>query len=196
MLFNEKIDYLIKLGMKTNSNFERDFRAQMKVPILAKHKLQENECFEFRTLTDELDFIVSEVFNNEAVDIDFGVIKKFQDKEVLLHVELPNEYKIKTLEINALEDVIDTNVGVYDIMLFEFSNPSLNKEYVGQFETENVNKFYEFDFVKTKDAFYLVCKESVEDLEEELFISKTALQLTEEDLNMIIVEREKELISD
>lgn len=199
MLFNEKIDYLIKLGMKVNSNFKKDITELMKkLPITIKSKLSGNEGFEFSFLGTYVNFGVWTT-NNEtsSVELDFsksGLLKKEEDFS--FEVELPNEEKIKTLEINTLEDVIDTNVDIYDVMMFEFSNSALNKEYSSQFEAENVNKLYEFDFVKTKDTFYLVCKESVEDLEEELFISKTALQLTEEDLNIIVINENKELISE
>ena len=199
MLFNEKIDYLIKLGMKVNSNFKKDITELIKkLPITIKSKLSGNEGFEFSFLGTYVNFGVWTT-NNEtsSVELDFsksGLLKKEEDFS--FEVELPNEEKIKTLEINTLEDVIDTNVDIYDVMMFEFSNSALNKEYSSQFEAENVNKLYEFDFVKTKDTFYLVCKESVEDLEEELFISKTALQLTEEDLNIIVIDENKELISE
>ena len=202
MLFNEKIDYLIELGMKLNSHFQKDFLTEMRnVPVLIKHKFKGTEGFGRGDLTHGLSFEVNSVNEGIVTDFDLNVTKlsvlNFKESEFFLHVELPDQEKIKNLKINNLEDVIDTNVEeVYDIMMFEFSNPSINKEYGAYFEAENINKLYEFDFVKTKNAFYLVCKTSVEDLEEELILNRTALQLTEEDLKMLIIGEIKELISD
>ena len=193
MLFNEKIDYLIELGMKLNSHFQKDFLTEMRnVPVLNKHKFKETQGFAHKDLTHGLSFEVNSVTDDIVTDFDLDVTKlsllNFKESDFSLHIELPDQEKIKNLEINTLEDVIDTNVEkVYVIMMFEFNNPSINKEYGAYFEAENVNKLYEFDFVKTKNAFYLVCKTSVEDLESELFLNQTALKLTEEDLKMLTI---------
>ena len=201
MLFNEKVDYLIELGMKLDSNFQKDILTEMKeVPVLLKYKFKKTQGFVHKDLTHGLSFEVNSVIDDIVTDFDLDVTKlsmlNFRESDFSFHVELPNQEKIKNLKINNLEDIINSNVEVYDIMIFEFSNPSLNEEFGAYFDAENVNKLYEFDFVKTKESYYLVCKQSVEDLDSEMFLSKIALQLTEEDINMITVENEKELISD
>ncbi len=201
MLFNEKIDYLIKLGMKLNSNFEKDFKEQMrKIPVLVKHKLRETQNFGFKSLTKGLSFEINAVCDDIVTDFDLDIKKlyvlNFKESDLCLHVELPDKEKIKTLTINNLEDVIGANIDPYHIIIFEFSNPALNKEYVENFEAENVNKLYMFDFVKTKNSYYLICDESVEDLEQEMFISNTVYKLTDEDMKVLVVDENKELISD
>ena len=104
MLFNEKIDYLIKLGMKTNRSFEVDFRTQMKkLPILVKHKLKDADGFIFKDLTHELAFEIFSVADDEVTDFDLSLCKlnpiSFKESDLSLHINLPNKERIKTLEI-------------------------------------------------------------------------------------------------
>lgn len=193
MLFNKKIDYLIELGMKLDSNFQKDYLIEMrKVPVLLKHKFKGTESFMHKDLTHDLSFEVNSVCDDTVTSFDLDVTKlsvlNFKESDFSFHIELPDQEKIKNLKIDNLEDVIDTNVDeVYDIMTLEFSNPSLNKEHGAYFEAEDINKLYEFDFVRTKDSYYLVCKQSVEDLESEMFLSQTAIKLTDEDIKMLVI---------
>ena len=119
MLFNEKIDYLIELGMKLNSHFQKDFLTEMRnVPVLNKHKFKETQGFVHKDLTHGLSFEVNSVTDDIITDFDLDVTKlsllNFKESDFSLHIELPDQEKIKNLEINTLEDVIGTSVNSFE----------------------------------------------------------------------------------
>ena len=192
MLFNEKIDYLIKLGFKTNPNFKTEFKKMIRaIPIFARGKLLKTKYAEHSTLNCCLLYYVNKQKNDIATDIRLEIEKTklfTMDDEIdfAFNVELPYQKDIEEMNTDSIDDVVQRAKGMLigGLMSFECGDMLDKKE-------------FEFDFVKTIDGYYLICEEYVGDGKRILndscdIVGYTKYKLTDEDLKILTIEGEKQ----
>ena len=192
MLFNEKIDYLIKLGFKTNPNFKTEFKKMLRaIPIFARGKLLKAKEAEHSTLNCGLSYYVNNQKNGIATDVELEVektklFKQDDETDFAFTAELPYTKDIKDMPVDTIDDVVQRAKGMLigGLMSFECGDMLDKKE-------------FEFDFVKTTDGYYLICEEYVGDGKRILndssdIIGYTKYKLTDEDLKFITIDGEKQ----
>lgn len=190
MLFNEKIDYLIKLGFKTNSNFKTEFKKMLRaIPIFARGKLLKAKEAEHFTINCGLSYYVNNQKNGIATDVELEIektklFKQDDETDFAFTAELPYTKDIEDMPVDTIDDVEQKPNGmvIWELMSFECNDEIVKKE-------------FEFDFIKTNDGYYLVCEESVGDgmlIDSSDIIGYNKYKLTDEDLKFITIDGEKQ----
>lgn len=184
MLFNNKIDYLIQLGMKISPIFKNEFLKMIAtIPSKYRKKLScledfdsgliqafSGKDFSFKVLNTSHEYVTDVKLEVTKVKLKDLIKENIEDnvKEFVFNVNLPNFEKIDESKTDSLSNIETIN---YENM----SLKSLNAEDI---------EFY-FSIVNVNNQYVLI----LEEYNATLFdVSSKAYKLTSEDIDILTVD--------